>query len=75
MITKTNAIQIAVAAYEGANEEKKNCFFRQEDCWAINGTLHRILGNLWYDVFPCGTREKFDYSYEKFIAEVEKDMK
>ena len=74
MITKSEAIKLGVAAYQGADREKENAYNERESVWSINGTLHRILGNLWYDVFPAKLREKFNYSYEEYIKQVEKEL-
>ena len=70
MITKANALQIGKAIVQAATAEKDNCFNRIDEVYAINGAVHRMLQNLWYDVLPERTTEVFGWDCQKFIDEV-----
>ena len=67
MITKKQAIEIGRAMVLGAMAERANNYEQQDLCFEINGSLHRMLNNLWYDVFTNKLKEQFGFSNEKFI--------
>lgn len=70
MITRKDALAIGKAVAAGAEAEKENCFYRKDECYAINGATHRMLQNFWYDVLTGKVKESFDWDCQKFIDEV-----
>lgn len=70
MITKKDAIALGKAISAGATAEKKNCFIRQDEVYAIQGATYRMLNNIWYDVLPPKVREQFGFDCQNFINEV-----
>lgn len=70
MLTKKDAVAVGKAVVAGAIAEKDNCFNRKDEVYAINGAVHRMLQNLWYDALPARTKESFDLDCQKFIDEV-----
>jgi len=67
MITKENALQIGKAMVKAAIAEKDNHWNEASTSYAINGSLHRALNNLWYDVLPDKTKQAFDYDNQEFL--------
>lgn len=67
MITKENALQIGKAIVKAATAEKDDCWNDPQACYVINGSLHRALDNIWYDVLPEKTKAGFDYDNQKFL--------
>lgn len=70
MLTKKDAIAVGKVIVAGANAEKDNCFNRKDEVYTINGAVHRMLQNLWYDALPERTKESFGWDCQKFIDEV-----
>ena len=70
MLTKKDAIAVGKAMIAGAAAEKENCFNRQDEVYAIQGATHRMLNNLWYDVFPSKVKEAFGFDVQNFVDEV-----
>lgn len=67
MITKNDAINIGKAIVQACEREKRQ---NPSSSYNVNGVCGYALDNLWYDVLPNKTKEKFNYSNAEFFNAV-----
>lgn len=74
MITQKDLLKIATEIFRAAEQELLNAA-SSEIRGAINMTRYASVQNIWYDVVEPKVRAKWDYRFDLFWEEVEKNYK
>lgn len=74
MITQKDLVRIATEIFRAA-EQELNAATSSDIRGAINMTRYMSIQNIWYDVVEPKVRAKWDYRFDLFWQEVEKNYK
>lgn len=74
MITQKDLVRIATEIFRAAEQELYTAT-SSDIRGAINMTRYMSIQNIWYDVVEPKVRAKWDYRFDLFWQEVEKNYK